>query len=1248
MNKAEAIKSDSYGNRVTGMTMGMGILVTVLMVLSGFAAVLMVGGGVNAAGPASVSTQHSKGASLASSSASSAAVTSANAAPSFAQKKATYDSLMSGLQGKGIASKYIYPPNIMGPGAVQNGNLVTPLYSTAPAPMGIGDFGLVNTTGTQVGTVTRTSSVMGTATLNSMNPFYLLDDGPASVTFQLNTVATNVTVQNSSTGQFWLQDVPFYSARTGQLAMLDNVWNFSSYGAGLPAGTLVGNGTLVAPTYYYDYAPIGVITMPFTVQLYNNVSVTAPANSPFNAYSTTVRFGYNVIKAGASVSSGVFDTVYFNSTQKTAPAVAPMNEINGQQCSLYASPTSSFCLLLDAELMIGGPGGGSTAVLNGINATMSLGLWNATSSTYNNAPSAYDFGTDTGETSVGVGEWWTNTGTVNLDGGPSFLFPMWNASGVTSTKGDMKVTGAVAPSNAFIFFNSGAQNASTFSHSTAVWAPVPASGLATYNLPPGNYTLEALMSNYDPMMATVTATLPTFAFAMTANSSMGIYTPLYAQNNAQVKNISTSGSGTAASPYVVMNQQFQTIAPEFNQINDYAFPIFPGLLLKDTTVYTDINNAAPFSMTYVQPWLGAESFYGGPTTNQLPMETYNATHVSVWGAHSITGWFYVGGPSVVSGFPSANLILWNTTNSLVGDNNFINSGTSASLLVYNPATVTASNTIWGNTFSMNMSAPDYLPYAQLCYAPNACLAAGGITMYSSGNIIYNNIVNTYPTAASPTGNIYNGYPASYTNTWNVSMESSLVVNVVNGYVLSGNIMGYSWQGGNDWYDYTCAVPLPYNEGAYPYTTPGLITNGGDYLPINYPTACAPSASTYYPVTFKETNLTSGLGASTWTVTLDNGMSTTANTSTIVFYLVAGAYNYSASTTVSGYFYAQSMATATVTGTATESVSFSAIPTISVSVTSGLKGGAYTGHTDLGLSVNNTLTASALAAMGFSEYMWVSNLEGTAGSGTLPNGNPCPNQAWFYEGLSPKAGNTSTSVLASTTNVTSLPNFCIPSGYTDLPYGAYAVNVEIDYTVTDPMTGAATTTMLTNAVSTTFFHVYAALTGPSPGAVFAPGNVTISYGMVWSEATSEQIVVTGPAKFSPVTLTLGAGTVSGNVTLVLSIPGTYNVTLALNDTRNVASGWPQAYANATTSFKIVQAPPNVVIVYKNTTVVNTTYSNTTSSFGGLSFGALSAILIVVGIIVGALIGYLFLAPRNPGGKSSSPEPWSGPSGGNKPQ
>ncbi len=347
-------------------------------------------------------------------------------------------------------------PNLLGRTSVSNG-LVQPTATDSPAPMGIGTFGVRNTTGVGQAFNLETQSWEGTITLNSVNTFLLDNDGAISTngsqnTFgvQLNAVTTGTTVGSASNDSFWTQNVLYFNfPLPGEVTFLDNVWNFSSPAVSLTSGTLYSyNGTPVYPAYYYDFGPTFSISYPVTIHLFLNSSVTNLASTGYG-YST-VRFGYDIVnaKSGRTEAAGVYDTVLFNSTTPIGSVPASPFLVDGSQ----VTPTGY--LPYDAEIMIGGPGGGTTTSVYGISGTESLRYLNGSRHAYVNAPSAWDVAGDTGETSEGIGESYTSAGTVDLSAGPSIPEPLWNAT-PGGNAGQASFSGSLSPSNAFVFFTPG-------------------------------------------------------------------------------------------------------------------------------------------------------------------------------------------------------------------------------------------------------------------------------------------------------------------------------------------------------------------------------------------------------------------------------------------------------------------------------------------------------------------------------------------------------------------------------------------------------------------------------------------------------------------------------------------------------------------------------------------------------------------------------------------------------------------------
>ena len=529
-----------------------------------------------------------------------------NGASSFsASANPLTNSVLNTLTSRHIPSKYVYLPNFNARTAV-NGGVVQPLYSTSPAPMGLGDFGLRNTSSGIVGYNLSTSSFEGSASFSNMKPFYLLNDAPYSVTIQLNTVLNNVTLFGSSHYVFWTQNVFFYSARTHSLTFLDNIWNFSS-----PSFTLTKNsiysadGNIIAPVFYYDIGPTINVGYPFTVNLFLN-STTVGGRS-------AVYFNYSVMSPTfTSPEAGSYDMVIFNSTLPgQSAAKAPSYLVSG------TTLTPTGYLLYDAEMMIGGPGGGSTTSLYNISGAMTLKYLDATTGFYANVPSAFNFGTDTGETSEGITVFWTQDAVAHLGTGPSLLYGMWNVSG-SNHAGSVTYSGSLTPANAFLFVSPG----SRFSESGAAWAPVSSSGSFQYLLPAdGVYSGEALFSEHSIMnftLGTVTA------ISLSVNPSIGIYTPLFAMGNSGVtslaSSLSASGGGTSGSPYVIQGVQNMPVNTLFSEVNDFFFPVFPGVLFVNTSLHVQLVGMPSFFFNYMPNLLPALQFFGFPTSNFMQFD----------------------------------------------------------------------------------------------------------------------------------------------------------------------------------------------------------------------------------------------------------------------------------------------------------------------------------------------------------------------------------------------------------------------------------------------------------------------------------------------------------------------------------------------------------------------------------------------------------------------------------------------------
>lgn len=762
------------------------------------------------------------------------------------------ETVLNELKGSGIPARDIHLPDLS-VAPPYAGETVTPTYSSAPAPMGVADLGLTNVSGKLRGSVLDTSSVEGQITLTNALSVNVDGDGPDMFGIQLNAVVTGVTLFGNSSNDFWMQNFVSYTPSSGQLVFGDNVWNFSNYAAYISPNVFYAtgpNGTLYAPVYYYAVGPTFTIHYPFTITFYENSTVLYDRPAVF--------FNYTVSNSTMR-TSGSYDYVVFNATAARhvrTPYPAGVFQINGLQLSPVGLPN-------DLELDVVGNDDGDTTSFYQMDASLSIATWDSATRAYVPVRSAMDAGSETGETSDGVTVSWTgSTPVAQMRLGPSFLYGLW---GESSNTGARTVVQTLSPANTFILVNPGrARN-----ESEAQWVMSSPTGTTTFYLPNGGaYWIEYLLSERDPGSAIVTGranSTTDLAFAGTLNSAEGVYTPLIAFGNAELAALSSGGRGTLADPYVLYQNEYGVIDPEFAQWNDFQFPVFPGLLLVDTNAYVSVT-APSFGIVYPS-WMSATvEEFGLPPTNNLQLQFWDSSHVRVIGG-TITGWL----SAFLAGFPEGSVMFWNSSDNLVAGVTFPDQGDAIAL--YGGT----GNTIWGNTFSLaTTSAADP---ADLLNSGNATQA---VNESESGDLIYNNYFAVPFPAITPTYDPLSCQilcePAIYTDAWNVPRQPASNVHVVDGVPLYGNILGLSWQGGNYWQNYGTASN-PY--GVLPYNNSGAITAGGDYYPLTPP---------LYPVAFVETGLPAG---ATWSVTL-NGITASGTTRCLTFWDPNGVYAFQVS------------------------------------------------------------------------------------------------------------------------------------------------------------------------------------------------------------------------------------------------------------------------------------------------------------------------------------------------------------------
>jgi len=766
--------------------------------------------------------------------------------------------LESAMRAKGISPNSVHFPNLAG-AVTDPRQPVQPSYTQAPAPMGVADLGLENISGVLVPYELNTTSVAGTVNITNLQSLYLDGDGPDTYGIQMNSVVAGVTIFGNSSYQFWSQNYVDYTSSTQQLVFGDEVWNFSSPSGVFPTSSVYGfspNGTFADfPFLYQGYGPAITIGYPFTLTLYLNTSTIADRPALY--------FNYTVSNDSFRQSSS-YDYLIFNSTAGTPTSAAPVPyyQADGYNYDPIGLPN-------DMEIDILGNDDGDTTAFTAANATVSLDYWNSTAGEMQDVPSAYSAGQETGETAVGL--FVVSSGGSNPVGivrsGPGLVGGLWNYSTEVGVVAD-KVTVDPVSMYSFLFVNLGAAE----DVATAQWVPTSPTGTTTFYLPAGGtYFLDFMMNEYEPatrvITATASVTLPTEH--LVADAGLGIYTPIFAFTNAELAGSSSpGGAGTLADPYVLENNQYGSLSPQFAAWDDFLFPVFPGILIAGTSAYVDVT--PPSLEINLPPWDVAPPYVaalGLPATNDLQIEFYDASNISLVGAPAISGWM----SSFLYGYPESSVIAWNCTDTLVASNTFDDQGNA--LLLYGGT----NNTVWGNTF---------VPTATGGSDSGSIDDSGyvtGVNETESGDLVYDNYFAVPLPAITPTADPFPCdqygycYFVTYNDTWNVSQQPASNYSIVNGFNLTGSIIGTWYEGGNYWSNYGTASD-PY--GILPYNDSEAITAGGDYVPLVF--------STLYTVTFNETGLAAG---TPWNVTV-LGITTASVGATLVLEAPNGTYDYS--------------------------------------------------------------------------------------------------------------------------------------------------------------------------------------------------------------------------------------------------------------------------------------------------------------------------------------------------------------------
>ena len=284
-----------------------------------------------------------------------------------------------------VVPVHVHPLGMITPDSVNP----TGYYSSEPAPMGIADFGVGHLGNSYT---YETSEFLGNFTWTRVN---IQGAQGTRFTDQLNVVLQ--FVQNGITYAYWIQDVAGLDSSNGLLSFENNIWNLSSSSGCLSSSGVSGNGTVYPYSGCQGYYAEGANSQPGAIEY-------MPSPGDFQllarSYVSTgglpeVAFEY---RDGVTSWYVTFDNVVW----PWARAVSADDNfvVDGSQYT----PDGMF---YDAELALGGPGGGSSTSAQRITqATSQLLFWNGHN--FQAPISAWNFGSDTAETISNVQSIWTS------------------------------------------------------------------------------------------------------------------------------------------------------------------------------------------------------------------------------------------------------------------------------------------------------------------------------------------------------------------------------------------------------------------------------------------------------------------------------------------------------------------------------------------------------------------------------------------------------------------------------------------------------------------------------------------------------------------------------------------------------------------------------------------------------------------------------------------------------------------------
>ncbi len=312
------------------------------------------------------------------------------------------------------------------------------LYGSEPAPIGVADYGIGPNNSPYSYNTTSFLGIIKIGSLSVVNNSTSSD----SLSFQLN-INLEFTV-SGVTYVYWAQDVSFLNTTTNSVSFIDNIWNMSSARASMHNSTVSGNGvvsTSGSTKFYYDVADSNLsgalsnLINPSTIELKVNSMVNSKG-FPELSFQYRDGFGWQT-----------YDNVNFT-------FASSLTADHGFLVSGYGYEPNNYTFY-DAELILGGPGGGAATTDLSSNLSLELQYWNGNN--YQEIPNAFNFGSNTAESisnAISGAYYHATNGSLfeKITNGPGSLAQVYNSNTVSSLAivapingGTLSINGSITP-----------------------------------------------------------------------------------------------------------------------------------------------------------------------------------------------------------------------------------------------------------------------------------------------------------------------------------------------------------------------------------------------------------------------------------------------------------------------------------------------------------------------------------------------------------------------------------------------------------------------------------------------------------------------------------------------------------------------------------------------------------------------------------------------------------------------------------